>query len=225
LQRTFCLWDIPKLARKVSNSLPKGGRRIKKGVTIPSQIRYVLYFARYCHLKRNRLPTPYKTTLFLQGIIFHGIPKGADESLFFIIATPYSNPQKDKLNSLKHLKVEPFIDKSVKKVYWDLSKFLIPVEDDVQMVFFQKTRLGQAKLFQVWFNTRWQDLTRPTPESDPCLLVPKSMLDKACKDTKHKQFDEGFALQLDFTDTAMSGLVKEMELRGEQVKVGSSSAS
>jgi len=50
-------------------------------------------------------------------------------------------------------------------------------------------------------------------------MIPKSMLDKACKDNKHKQFDENFSLQLEFSDTAMSGAVKEKELRGESLKI------
>jgi len=60
---------------------------------------------------------------------------------------------------------------------------------------------------------------KDSPEGDPYILLPKSGLDKACKDTKHKSFDENFAVQLELAETAMSGVVKDSELAGEPVRI------
>jgi len=189
----------------------------KKGVTIPSQIRYVHYFAQYCQLKRLNVLSPGKTTLFVNTVTFHGLPKNLGPSeLYFTIAHPYSETHRTKLNSSKICSAN--IDKHNKIVTWDISKLLVPVEEDVQFVFNKKTKLGKEKLIQVWINTRYVELERvvdPNGDYVQRILFPKDALDKACKDKKNKIFDADFQLEITFADTAMSGQVKQLELAGK----------
>jgi len=192
----------------------------KKGVTIPSQIRYVHYWDKYCQLKRAHQLAPGKVTLFLNTVIFHGIPKNMGPSvLYFTIAHPYSDePRRTKLNSNKIS--HAFIDKGAKKVIWDFSKFLVPVEEDVQFVFYKKTKVGKEKLLQIWLNTRYEELERVQSFTDSNEYVAriafkKDDQDKACKDKKHKLFDADFAVEFQFADTPMSLQIKQIELAGK----------
>ena len=79
----------------------------------------------------------------------------------------------------------------------DTSKFFcnVIVEDVVQMEFFIKKGSKKKKLCICNFNTLFLDL--PTDGSN-IMRLPKSRLDKLCKDKKHKKVPEDFQLQLHF---------------------------
>jgi phosphatidylinositol-3,4,5-trisphosphate 3-phosphatase/dual-specificity protein phosphatase PTEN len=195
-------------------------RRTKnnKGVTIPSQKRFVKYFAKYCALKRINKPCPGRTTLFLSKIVMLGIPKGMGRDFFFLIKQNGGGFQRAKYDSNKL--VPCYVDNSKKQVTWDLSKLIIPLEENVLFVFKAKKPITgqQEKFAQCWINTRWEDLDKEEDDQDPYLELPKTQLDKACKDVKkHKIFDENFAIRIHFSETPMSSRVKELELAGQVV--------
>eukprot|EP00457_Paulinella_chromatophora_P001792 gb/GEZN01001794.1/.p1 GENE.gb/GEZN01001794.1/~~gb/GEZN01001794.1/.p1 ORF type:complete len:877 (+),score=112.48 gb/GEZN01001794.1/:93-2723(+) len=203
-------------------------RRTKnhKGVTIPSQARFVKYFANYCKLKREGKAAPGRTTLFLSKIVMHGIPKATSGDFFFILKQNGGAVQRPKYDSNKL--VPASVDKVAKKIIWDLTKLLIPVEENFLIVFKAKKPITgqQEKFAQCWLNTRWEDLDKDAEDQDPYIVIPKSQLDKACKDVKkHKLFDENFAIQIFFSETPISGRVKELELAGKFNAVGVASAS
>ncbi len=65
-----------------------------------------------------------------------------------------------------------------------------PICGDVKIEFFHKTKTGKEKMFHFWFNTFFVDGT--------VLRLPKSEIDKANKDKKHKLFPASFVLELAF---------------------------
>eukprot|EP00039_Didymoeca_costata_P007965 m.105988 g.105988 ORF g.105988 m.105988 type:complete len:385 (+) comp13892_c0_seq2:164-1318(+) len=152
-----------------------------KGVTIPSQIRYVHYYGRY--IRENLQYRP--TALLFKRIRLCGIPnfsKGTCVPFFTLRQGP------DQV----------LIHKS--KVYEGITKdqseaVLVleppsPVCGDVKVEFFHKTGGGKDKMFNIWFNTFFV-------ENDK-MLARKPEIDKAAKDKKHKIYPEKFHVIFEF---------------------------
>ncbi|XP_060071701.1 phosphatidylinositol 3,4,5-trisphosphate 3-phosphatase and dual-specificity protein phosphatase PTEN-like [Ylistrum balloti] len=181
--------------------------RDHKGVTIPSQRRYVWY---YGYLIERRLQ--YKpVTLLLTGIEFIKIPmyNGGTCSPVFEV---YQN------------KVKVYSS----KVYEDLKKgqdreFMgvessVPLCGDIKVVFYNKPRLkGKEKMFQFWFNTFFVNVDgscsdHPNGTKTYCagemtpsdhskrlnMTLMKEDLDKANKDKSHRLFSPNFQAKLHF---------------------------
>lgn len=184
-----------------------------KGVTIPSQARYVHYFDKYCRLKRTGKRLPGKTTLVLQNVYLHDALLQSNSTIVFsvtqrsedmtVLAQPYNNEDR------------PIWKKSSRSLKWDMHKYTLALNDDVLFEFFEKTISGsKVKLFQFWFNTRMCEMKfsdRPE-DPEPRLIFEKHELDKAVKDTKHKGYSPDFRVELVFALTCLSGIVKSHEL-------------
>jgi phosphatidylinositol-3,4,5-trisphosphate 3-phosphatase/dual-specificity protein phosphatase PTEN len=188
----------------------------KKGVTIPSQIRYVHYFQKYCELKRLKQLSPGPCTLFLHGFILHTVPKhavGSEEDIFFKFTPAAVINNKDStekgFNSLKH--IQPYYDKERRTISMDLSKKLFPLSEDCKFEFAFKTALGKQKLFQFWLNTRYIVFDY-IEDNLPRLALNKTKLDKACKDVKHKNYSPEFKLEIIFQSSNKIIAIKEKEL-------------
>lgn len=187
--------------------------RDEKGVTIPSQARYVEY---YGHLVNHKL-TYKPVTLLLKGIEFITIPM-------------YNNGSCCPFFEVFQLKVKVYTS----KVYEDCKKGSasyvmhieqsVPLCGDIKVVVYNRQRVmkkGKEKMFQFWFNTFFVDENVPSNEQNGQnavlgggggenannhnkttylkLTLDKSELDKANKDKSHKIFSPNFKVCLHFT--------------------------
>lgn len=156
-----------------------------KGVTIPSQIRYVHYFEKMikCQLEH---PLP-KLNVIMSKVTLVTIP---NFSSFARGCTPYFKIENDnmRLNYRKNFKINSF-SKHHEKVEFPLNNYVI--SGDVKITFYNKTFLGKEKMLSFWFNTYFLPL-------DGVFTLKKRYLDKAHKDKSNKLFDENLKVQLNY---------------------------
>ncbi|CAB3988947.1 Phosphatidylinositol 3,4,5-trisphosphate 3-phosphatase and dual-specificity phosphatase PTEN [Paramuricea clavata] len=183
--------------------------RNKKGVTIPSQRRYVYYYAHF--LKHSLTYTP--TTLLITRFVMETVPSvnnGTCAPFFYVWQS------KVKIYSSKS---QESATKDAKNICFNLPQPL-PVCGDIKVQFYNKdSRFGKKDLmFQFWFNTFFvSGLTPPPSEAEPTMMTQnfkdqddevgatswfelhKEDLDKANKDKKNKIYSPNFKLQVVFT--------------------------
>jgi phosphatidylinositol-3,4,5-trisphosphate 3-phosphatase/dual-specificity protein phosphatase PTEN len=210
-------------------------RRTKnaKGVTIPSQIRYVHYFGRYLQLRKLGIPFVASHFVALTSIRLQGIPKmTTNKDVWFKLMT------KEGVFESKG-KIQP--DRRLAEDYLlfsaDSRKGILSFDGDCQVEFYCGGLFDTQKMFSCWFNTRFfmtdgelaerarqTGLTQPNgvnwsnattsgagsaevfhsqaPNANAPQLrlfpIPKSDLDKACKDTKHKEYLDTFRVEFIF---------------------------
>lgn len=171
----------------------------QKGVTIPSQIRYVYYFEE--SLKRR----PENKTLLLNKVTFHTLPKVAHvQDINFHVHVGKTlvftfKDHEDKLKKSEGPKRAHEVKKATKKGKKDddeeegeeMAVFdcgSIPVYGDINVEFSEKS----SKIFAFWFSSLFVKENR--------LILKKEELDKAHKDTSHKSYHQGFRIELSFSD-------------------------
>jgi len=148
----------------------------QKGVTIPSQIRYVNYFA------ESMVTPPQPKTLLLNKIVFHTIPKKttiADIKFTVHVGKTLVFAFKDKSGVREE-----------NSLVFECGN--VPLSGDVRVEF---TNDGN-KMLAFWFSTSFVKNNR--------LVLSKEELDKANKDTKHKAYDQDFCVELVFTDITLA---------------------
>lgn len=167
-----------------------------KGVTIPSQMRYVHYYEQL--LKRGSI-TPY--TYQITHIRFVTVPSFDNSLLMGGGCNPYfevvlawldDKMQANKrcvYNYKKHVKKIRHFKKDERFVDLDCSGDNLLVCGDVKLQFYDKDRYNaDDKMFHVWFHTGFIE--------NNYLCFEKSVLDKACKDKDNKKFDPNFKLEV-----------------------------
>lgn len=113
-----------------------------RGVTLPSQRRYVNYYGYL--LKNNMVYSP--KTVLLQGFRLIGIPsiQGGTCAPYFTVEL-----QKVKIYTSK-------VYEDIKKTN-NIAEILLPQElplcGDAKIEFYHQSRVGKQKLFSIWFNT------------------------------------------------------------------------
>lgn len=153
-----------------------------KGVTVPSQIRYVEYFEKI--LKYNMgYPLKFIRKCFMKIRMFT-IPMfqkkymtsfSIDNSGF----TFNSGKQKHILQEQNNAVLDFIIDN------------LLIVEGDVQVVFYRNHMLGKKeKIFKFWFNTNF------IPNNGNIIEFNKKSIDIACKDKNCKYFKSEFKIEV-----------------------------
>ena len=157
-----------------------------KGVTVPSQIRYVYYFE--CVIKNNiAYPIEY-TPLVITKIKMKTVPP-------FSGMGSYCCPNFIVQNGEKVFKWSDVNKK--KDGYPDLTPeldFDIPngfeVKGDVRIMFEHVKTIGKNEtMFKLWFNTIF------VPQNG-VIVFPKGIVDKACKDVACKRFKDKFAIEV-----------------------------
>jgi len=154
-----------------------------KGVTIPSQIRYVYYFEHI--LKANINHEIVGPTVLITKIKLHTVPRISISSKctpYFKIENGESEYNYKKNNKLETFKNEGLIELKVNNY---------SARGDVKISFFNKKTIGKDKMFAFWFNTFFLP-------NDGVLMVKKSMLDKACKDKHNDLYEPNFKVEVQY---------------------------
>ncbi|XP_031568203.1 phosphatidylinositol 3,4,5-trisphosphate 3-phosphatase and dual-specificity protein phosphatase PTEN-like [Actinia tenebrosa] len=184
--------------------------RNSKGVTIPSQRRYVYY---YDHLLKHRL-TYEPTMVLLKALEIVTIPNMQNGTCCpFFILWQY----KVKIHQSKIIESSKKGDKSIRL---ELSPPL-PICGDIKLEFFHKEKFKKERMFQFWFNTFFistaytnVDTENKDEECDPTLFtfndknspedrwftLPKGCIDKAHKDERCKLFPVDFKVKVYFSE-------------------------
>ena len=158
-----------------------------RGVTVPSQIRYVFYFEQI--LKKN-IPNPiiFKN-LCITKIRMVTVPnlysvKGGCTLSFNI----ENSGKKWEFNEKqKYDGFESFVD-------FPIGDDGFNVCGDVKITFYHYPVIGsKEKIFKLWFNTNF------IPD-DGVLIIGKDLIDKACKDKKCKKFKHNFKIEVHCID-------------------------
>lgn len=177
--------------------------RDEKGVTIPSQRRYVLYYGEL--LKSNLQYKP--VSLLLKGIKFETIPMFNSSNG----CTPLFEVHQLKVK-VHSSPVYDTIRKGETCFYmWVTNP--VPLCGDIKIEFYNKTMMKQKeKMFHFWFNTFFVQETVDANEllrnggthpddslqNIQCLTLPKADLDRANKDKSHKLFSPNFKVKVFF---------------------------
>ena len=160
-----------------------------KGVTVPSQIRYIHYFQ---SMLKNKIPHPLTfKKICIRKIKMYSIPKVGKKF----------TPNFTVDNENKHFKYSDVHRKEsfeIKDLNNDIIEFQLgaggfTASGDVRIEFFQIhfLNLKSDKLFKVWFNTNF------VPQN--CIYeIKKEAIDKACKDLTCKVFNKDFKIEIEY---------------------------
>ena len=156
-----------------------------RGVTVPSQIRYVFYFEQ---ILRNKIPHPIVfKKLRIRKIRLVTIP--AFNKVTFVI----ENKVDDKNNVFDYNKKE-ILEENAGYIDFEVGDEGFVVCGDVKVLFYTFSMFGgKEKIFKIWFNTNF------VPKDD-VLEVKKDLVDKACKDKKCKKFKHNFKIEVHMID-------------------------
>ena len=158
-----------------------------KGVTVPSQMRYVHYFE---YILKNKLPDPiiFKKVV-LRKLKMYTIPKvGKKFQPNFVV----DNLKKSvKYSDIMSRKESYGFDLDF--IEFPLGAGGIAVSGDVRVQFYQMQflNLKSEKLFKFWFNTNFM------PQNG-VFEIKKEEIDKACKDKECKTYKKEFKIELEF---------------------------
>ena len=159
-----------------------------KGVTIPSQIRYVNYFEKI--IKDNMAHPITFIKKKIKKIRMFTIPK------FHKIYTPIFTINNNK-NNYCSKKKKTVSDKEGSNAVldFDIDNNGFIVEGDVQIIFYRIHIIGKKEnIFKLWFNTNF------IPNNSNIYVFDKKSIDKANNDIECKYFKEEFKIEVHFGD-------------------------
>eukprot|EP01147_Barroeca_monosierra_P000989 gene988-4232_t len=146
-----------------------------KGVTIPSQVRYVHYYGRIL-----QQPHPYSPRmLIMQRIILRGIPDFSNGTCVPQFSIKQFNYKSSWYEGISREQTHADLDLPSP----------LPVCGDIKLEFIHRKSTGKEKMFHLWFNTFF---------IDDKFVAQQSEIDKANKDKKNKIFPVGFAVEIEF---------------------------
>ncbi len=161
----------------------------EKGVTVPSQKRYVHYFEQ---ILKKKLSTPLKyKTICIKELKIYTIPCF---SKFGASCTPtftIQNGKKIFKYSDINKKKTTYNNTSYKNIVFPLTITGFSVTGDVLITFYHLQFFGKDKMFKFWFNTQFLS-------EKGVLVIEKNCLDKAFKDKENKFFDPNFKVEMKY---------------------------
>jgi phosphatidylinositol-3,4,5-trisphosphate 3-phosphatase/dual-specificity protein phosphatase PTEN len=164
-------------AKEAMEYYGKERTRDGKGVTIPSQIRYIEYYEQLLEapFKPRMIPS---LPLWIKGIVLYGVPKGRKD--FQVIVEEYGYNERYRSPTKQIGKQE----KQIGILNVDFHRPLRVVRD-VHVIALS----SKSTLFMFWFHTAFV--------RDGKLILTKRELDKACRD-KGKIFSKDFKVEMYF---------------------------
>ena len=159
-----------------------------KGLTVPSQIRYVYYWEKICN-DNNIIQFPIKfPTLFIFNIKLSSVPKIKNFSPLFII----ENYNDDGIVVRNYCyNQNKFFNNNEFYCEFVLKKF--EVCGDVRICFYHKSIVKDDFIFKVWVNTYF------LPKKGT-YIIKKDMIDIACKDINNNIYDNSFGIEISVDD-------------------------
>ena len=161
-----------------------------KGVTIPSQIRYVNYFSEIISKKIDINANP--KTIIIRKIKLSNSPGfsriGWSSSLTFDI----DNGENNSYKYYDYIKKRETFNLSMGEITFYLGVKGFEVTGDVRFTFYNVGMIGSRdKIFKFWVHTQF------LPDDNKFCLT-KNEIDKAVKDTTNKNFKEDFKVEVYF---------------------------
>ena len=159
-----------------------------RGVTIPSQIRYVNYFEIILDKKIDINVNPKK--IIIRKIKLSNAPGfsrvGWNSSITFSI----DNGEKNSFKYYDYIKKRETFNLTMGQIEFYLGVKGFEVCGDVRFTFYNVGMIGtRDKIFKFWIHTKF------LPEGNKFSLT-KWDIDKACKDTANKNFKEDFKVEV-----------------------------
>ena len=159
----------------------------EKGVTIPSQKRYVHYFE---HMVHNNISTPFKPKpICIKSMKMYTVPHSS--TLGNSCAPTFTIESKTKKYNHSDFKKKTTYDCSLPFIEFPLNLSGFNVDGDVLVTFYHIHLFRKDKIFKFWFNTYF------LPESG-IFQIEKEDLDKAFKDKGNKIFSPNFKIELKY---------------------------
>lgn len=159
----------------------KARTKNNKGVTIPSQRRYIRYLGEYLN-NNSQVPFPGQQ-LRLRLIRFHSPLKKA-LNLTFVVQ------DKDRNNIYTHAESET-VTSDPKSEYTEI-KCDVLIHDDCKIIVQQQKKGKWKELFHTWVNTQFV--------ANGLMVLDKPQCDKAHKDKKHEKFRKDWQVEFVFHD-------------------------
>jgi phosphatidylinositol-3,4,5-trisphosphate 3-phosphatase/dual-specificity protein phosphatase PTEN len=160
-----------------------------KGVTVPSQIRYVHYFE---SILKNNIPHPIKfKVICIKKVKMYTIPK-IGKKKYTILFTIENQDRVTKYSDINKKK-ETYTVTSYDLPYIEFPMTIagLQVCGDVRFLFYQALLLKKEKMFKFWFNTNFLP-------PNGTYEIRKEGIDKACKDKKCKVYKEDFKIEIEY---------------------------
>ena len=185
-----------------------------KGVTIPSQMRYVHYYEQCLRHGFESFPVKTYRIRHIRLITVPNFDVGGGCDPFFDVRLAVWDDKK-KTHVMK--KIFDYY-KTVKKVRnyrprdkyadIDVEEYDVRVRGDVKIVLYDYDTVGgNDKMAHFWFNTGFV--------TNNYLLLHKEVVDRACKDKHNKEFDADFKVEV-FLDE-LTGEEANIIIEGEEV--------
>lgn len=150
-----------------------------KGVTIPSQMRYVYYFAQ---IMKNNIPHPLGSpNALITKIKIYTVP--------YYKSSPYFTVENDTViyDFKRHNRVNSYKNEAC--IEFKVNNF--KVKGDCKFTFFNAKTFGDDTMFKFWINTYFIS-------TDGMITIKKSMTDLCHKDKDNKLFDPNFKIDIHF---------------------------
>lgn len=170
----------------------------QKGVTIPSQQRYVHYFAKYLN---GTVPVPLDLpapVIVVTGLRLYGPidPESGGTKPYFIVHQKSLDGKSKKVFNWKHL-YAPGGDCGVwKNTPSHHLPSKIVVQNDIKVLCYDDEE--DEKLCWFWLNTSFLAAAIPENSLSGKVMLTKNLLDGAVKDKKHRKFVQGFSVEISF---------------------------
>ena len=156
-----------------------------RGVTVPSQIRYVYYFESFM---KNNIAYPIEfNVVYITKIKMITVPPFSTIGSYCCPTFTIENGDLSFKWSDRNKNKDGFPD-ITPSVDFELPE-RFEVKGDVKIQFEHMHSLGRELMCKLWFNTIF------VPESGK-LVFPKAIIDRACKDIACKKFKDTFAIEI-----------------------------